>query len=55
MELEMRRYWDDEGDHNLIELLIPLWAHIMLFSFIQGMIFIIDDNMVYTTYMSACQ
>ena len=55
MELEMRRYWDDEGDHNIIELLIPLWAHIMLLPFILGMIFVIDDNMVYTTHMSACQ
>jgi len=55
MELEMRRYWDDKGDHNIIELLIPLWAHIMLLPFILGMIFVIDDNMVYTTYMSTCQ
>ena len=51
----MRRYWDDKGDHNIIELLIPLWAHIMLLLFILGMIFVIDDNMVYTTYMSAYQ
>ena len=51
----MRRYWDDKGDHNIIELLIPLWAHIMLLPFILGMIFVIDDNMVYTTHMPACQ
>lgn len=55
MELEMRRYWDDKDDHNIIELLIPLWVYIMLLPFILGMIFVIDDNMVYTTYMSACQ